>query len=186
MVEIVIGVLVIVLIIILSSFLIANYNILVKLRNRVKDQWAQVDVVLKKRADLIPNLVETVQGYAKHENDTLEAVIQARNKFVDATNKTDEMKADASIVNTLGKLMAVSENYPELKANINFLDLQKNLKELEDKIQYARQFYNDTVLKYKDSIEMFPSNLVAKLFGFKQEEFFEVDEEDREAPEVNF
>lgn len=177
---------IIVVVVLLILYLMSTYNALVKLRNMVKDQWAQVDVVLKKRADLIPNLVETVKGYASHEKDTLEAVINARNKAVSATSTKEEMEANGELTQALSRLLALTESYPDLKANTNFLDLQASLKETEDKISYARQFYNDTVLKYKNKLEMFPSNIVASLFHFKPEEFFEVTAADREVPKVQF
>ncbi len=167
-------------------FLGTTYNSLVSLRNKVKDQWSQIDVLLKRRTDLIPNLVETVKGYAKHESETLENVIAARNKVVDAKTTEEEIKADGELSRALGRLMAVAESYPDLKANTNFLDLQANLKETEDKIQYARQFYNDAVLVYKNKLEMFPSNIVAAMFGFKPEAFFEASEADKEVPKVQF
>ena len=167
-------------------FIGTTYNSLVSLRNKVKDQWAQIDVLLKRRTDLIPNLVETVKGYAKHESETLENVIAARNKVVDAKTTEEEIKADGELSRALGRLMAVAEAYPDLKANTNFLDLQANLKETEDKIQYARQFYNDAVLIYKNKLEMFPSNIIASMFGFKQEAFFEASEADKEVPKVQF
>ena len=167
-------------------FLGTTYNSLVSLRNKVKDQWSQIDVLLKRRTDLIPNLVETVKGYAKHESETLENVIAARNKVVEAKTTEEEIKADGELSRALGRLMAVAEAYPDLKANTNFLDLQANLKETEDKIQYARQFYNDAVLVYKNKIEMFPSNIVAGIFGFKPEAFFEASEADKEVPKVQF
>lgn len=167
-------------------FLGTTYNSLVSLRNKVKDQWSQIDVLLKRRTDLIPNLVETVKGYAKHESETLENVIAARNKVVEAKTTEEEIKADGELSRALGILMAVAEAYPDLKANTNFLDLQANLKETEDKIQYARQFYNDAVLVYKNKIEMFPSNIVAGIFGFKPEAFFEASEADKEVPKVQF
>ena len=167
-------------------FLGTTYNSLVSLRNKVKDQWSQIDVLLKRRTDLIPNLVETVKGYAKHESETLENVIAARNKVVDAKTTEEEIKADGELSRALGRLMAVAEAYPDLKANTNFLDLQANLKESEDKIQYARQFYNDAVLNYKNKLEVFPSNIVASLFNFKPEAFFEIDEASKEAPKVQF
>ena len=173
-------------VVVIVLYVIATYNSLVGLRNKVKDQWSQIDVLLKRRSDLIPNLVETVKGYAKHESETLEQVIQARNKFVAAKTTEEEIKADGELSACLGRLMAVSESYPELKANTNFINLQENLKETEDKIQYSRQFYNDSVLKYKDKLEMFPSNIVAKLFGFKPEAFFEIDEASKEVPKVQF
>lgn len=176
----------IVVVVLVVMFVIATYNSLVQLRNKVKDQWSQIDVLLKRRSDLIPNLVETVKGYAKHESETLEQVIQARNKFVAAKTTEEEIKASGELSACLGRLMAVSEAYPELKANTNFIDLQNNLKDTEDKIQYARQFYNDAVLKYKDKIEMFPSNVIANMFGFKPESFFEANEEDKKVPKVQF
>lgn len=179
-------VIIIAIVVLIVLYLIITYNGLVKLRNMVKDQWAQVDVLLKRRADLIPNLVETVKGYASHEKDTLEAVINARNKVVTAKTTEEEMKASGELTGALNRLFALAESYPDLKANTNFVDLQNNLKESEDKISYARQFYNDAVLKYKNKLEMFPSNIVASIFGFKPEAFFEVAEKDKEVPQVKF
>lgn len=182
MIGIIIGGVVLLLII----YFVITYNGLVRLRNMVKDQWSQIDVHLKRRADLIPNLVETVKGYAKHESETLENVIKARNKAINAGNMEDEMKANGELTSALNKLFALAESYPDLKANSNFIDLQNNLKETEDKISYARQFYNDAVLKYKNKLEVFPSNIVAKMFGFKPEAFFEVLDTEREVPKVKF
>ena len=179
----IIGIVVLVLIL---CFVIANYNSLVGLRNKVKDQWAQIDVVLKKRADLIPNLVETVKGYAKHESETLEAVIAARNKVVSAKSPAEEIEANKELSSTLSRLLVVAESYPELKANENFKDLQSNLKDCEEDIKHARQFYNDMVLTYKNKIEMFPSNIIAGIFGFKPEPFFEANDAERETPQVKF
>ena len=173
-------------IVILVLYFIASYNGLVKLRNMVKDQWAQIDVLLKRRADLIPNLVETVKGYASHEKETLDAVITARNKAVSAQTPADEMKAIGELNQALGRLFALTESYPDLKANTNFMDLQSNLKDSEDKISYARQFYNDAVLKYKNKLEMFPTNIVASMFGFKPEPFFEANDKEKETPQVKF
>ena len=181
MIWIIVGVVVLILLYVMST-----YNGLVKLRNMVKDQWAQIDVLLKRRADLIPNLVETVKGYTKHESETLEAVINARNKAVSATGAEEEMKANGELTGALNKLFALAESYPDLKANTNFLDLQNNLKETEDKISYARQFYNDAVMKYQNKIEMFPSNIVAGLFRFKPEKFFEANEAEKENVKVEF
>ena len=175
-----------VIIAVIVLYFISTYNGLVKLRNKVKDQWAQIEVLLKRRADLIPNLVETVKGYASHEKETFDAVISARAKAVSAGTVEEEMKAAGDLSQALGRLMAISEAYPELKANTNFIDLQNNLKDTEDKIAYARQFYNDAVLLYKNKLEMFPSNVVANLFGFKPEPFFEAEEADREVPKVQF
>ena len=171
---------------VIVMFFVSTYNGLVKLRNMVKDQWAQIDVLLKRRADLIPNLVETVKGYAKHESETLEAVINARNKAVSATTTEEEIKANGELSGALSRLFALAESYPDLKANQSFLDLQNNLKETEDKIAYARQFYNDAVLKYKNKLEMFPSNIVAGMFGFKPEPFFEATDAEKENPQVKF
>lgn len=173
-------------VVIIALWVISTYNGLVSLRNRVRDQWAQIDVLLKRRSDLIPNLVETVKGYAKHESSTLEAVINARNKAVNATNVHDSAEANGELTQALTHLFALSESYPELKANTNFMDLQNNLKDTEDKIASMRQFYNDAVLTYTNKLEMFPSNLVAMIFGFKAEEFFKVSETDKELPKVQF
>ena len=173
-------------VLLLLIFVAGTYNSLVGLRNKVKDQWSQIDVLLKRRADLIPNLVETVKGYAKHESETLEDVIAARNSVAQAKTTEEEIKADGELSRALGRLFAVAEAYPDLKANTNFMDLQNNLKETEDKIQYARQFYNDAVLKYKDKMEQFPSNIVASIFKFKPEAFFETDDASKEVPKVQF
>jgi len=174
-------------ILILIMYAIGVFNKLVNARNKVKDQWAQIDVQLKKRVDLIPNLVETVKGYAKHEKETLNEVVAARNSFNTANTVEDEIQANNQITGALNKLFALSESYPDLKANSNFMSLQADLKDIEEKISYARQFYNDTVLTYNNIIEMFPSNIIAKMFGFKISEFFKVENsEEREAPKVSF
>ncbi len=171
---------------IIVLFVINTYNTLVGLRNKVKDQWAQIDVQLKRRFDLIPNLVETVKGYAKHESDTLEAVVKARNTYLSASTPEAQMKADGELTQAITKLFALSEAYPELKANENFKQLQSELTSTEDKISYARQFYNDIVMKYNNKIEMFPSNIVASMFKFKAQAFFEVNEEERQNVKVQF
>ena len=163
-------------VVLLVLYFIVTYNGLVSCRNKVKDQWSQIEVLLKRRADLIPNLVETVKGYATHEKETFDAVISARAKAMSANTKEDEMKASGEL----------SEAYPELKANTNFVSLQNSLQETEDKIAYARQFYNDAVLNYKNKIEMFPSNIVAGMFNFKAEPFFEAEEAAKEVPKVQF
>lgn len=170
----------------LIAYLIGTYNSLVNFRNKVKDQWSQIEVLLKRRADLIPNLVETVKGYATHEKSTLDEVISARNSVVNANSPHEEIQSNNMLTEALGKLMAVAEAYPDLKANTNFMSLQNDLTETEDKIAYARQFYNDSVLAYKNKLEMFPSNIVAGMFGFKPEEFFEAEQVDKEKPEVKF
>ncbi len=174
------------LVVIVAMYAAGVYNSLVSLRNKVKDQWAQIDVQLKRRFDLIPNLVETVKGYAKHEKETFEKVIAARNNFSKAKTPEAEMKANNELSGALTRLLAVAENYPELKANENFTALQKELTETEDKISYARQFYNDNVMHYKNKIEMFPSNIVANIFKFKPEPFFEITETEKKNVEVKF
>jgi len=174
-------------VVVIGIFVASSYNKLVVNRNKVKDGWAQIDVQLKKRADLIPNIVETVKGYAKHEKDTLEDVIKARNSFNTATTVEEEIEANNQITGALNRLFALSEAYPDLKANANFLSLQNDLKDVEEKISYARQFYNDIVLKYNNAVEMFPSNIIAKMFNFKQEKFFEIENaKEKEAPKVSF
>ena len=177
---------VIVIVVIIALWFIGTYNSLVGLRNRVKDQWSQIDVQLKRRADLIPNLVETVKGYAKHEKSTFEDVVNARNAVANASTKEEEMKANGELSGVLNRLFALAEAYPELKANENFMSLQNDLKESEDKISMMRQFYNDTVLSYNNKVQTIPSNIVANLCHFKEETFFQVDEKDRETPKVSF
>ena len=177
---------IVVVVLLILAYFVSTYNTLVRLRNKVKDQWAQIDVVLKNRYDLIPNLVETVKGYAKHEKDTLEAVISARNSAVSASTPEDEMKADGEVTKALSKLFALAESYPELKANENFMDLQNNLKEIEEKIRFARQFYNDSAMGFNNLVQMFPSNIIANMFGFKKFEYFKAEEKEKEVPKVEF
>lgn len=177
---------VIVFLLIVLLLIIIGYNQLIKLKNMVNDQWSQIDILLKRRYDLIPNLVEIVKGYAKHEKETLETVINARNKATSSKSIDDSVSANNELEGALSKLFALSEAYPNLKANTNFLDLQNNLKETEDKIFYARQFYNDSVLKYNNKVEMIPTNIIAILFGFKKYQFFEVTEEEKQAIKIKF
>jgi len=180
------GIIIGAIVLILVVWFVSTYNKLIKLRNKKDDQWSQIEVQLKRRADLIPNLVETVKGYAKHENETFEEVIKARNTYVSATTPEEEMKASGAVTEALSKLFALSENYPELKANENFMSLQNDLKDTEDKISYARQFYNDSVLTYNNKVEMVPSNIVAGLANFKKAAFFEASEKEKETPKVSF
>lgn len=170
----------------IAMYAVSTYNGLVNARNKVKDQFSQIDVQLKRRFDLIPNLVETVKGYAKHESETLEKVIQARNNYANAKTEAEKVAASNEMSRGVMNIMALAESYPDLKANTNFTDLQNQLKDVEDKIGYARQFYNDTVLMYNNKVEMFPSNLVASMFGFKKETFFEADNHERENVQVKF
>lgn len=183
---IIILIVVIVLIILVAGYFVKTYNSLIKLRNRVKDSWSQIEVQLKRRFDLIPNIVETVKGYAKHESDTLKGVIEARNKFGVATTPEEEMNANNQLTAAMKSLFAISESYPELKADKNFMSLQENLTETENKIAITRQFYNDTVLTLNNKIEMFPSNIVASMFKFKKEAFFETSEKEKENIKVEF
>ena len=158
---------------------VAIYNKLIKLRNTVKSSWSDIDVQLKKRYDLVPNLVETVKGYASHEKTTFENVTKARNMAMNASSPADKAKAENMLTSTLKSLFALAEAYPDLKANTNFLQLQSQLKELEDNIEYARRYYNAVVRDFNITIESFPSNIIAGTFNFNQEEFFEL-----ESPEV--
>lgn len=167
-------------------FCVATYNGLVKSKNKCLSAWAQIDVQLKRRADMIPNIVETVKGYAKHEKETLEGAIHARNNYMTASTPEEQMKNAGELSRAVGRLMMLQESYPDLKANDQFISLQNNLKETEDKISYARQFYNDDVKQYRNKIEMFPSNLIASLFHFETMNFFQTDEESKEVPKVKF
>ena len=162
------------------------YNKLVRIRQHLKDSWSGVDVELKRRYDLIPNLVETVKGYASHEAETLEAVIAARQGGVDADGPAAQAEAENVITGALGRLFALSEAYPDLKADSSFLNLQEELSGIEGKIAYARQYYNDSVTRYHNAIESFPSNLIAGGFGFTKREYFETDGEARGPVEVQF
>lgn len=172
---------------VLVVWFLGAYNGLVRLRNRVKEGWAQIDVQLKRRHDLIPNLVETVKGYATHEKSTLEEVIQARNQATQASGVEGKAAAEQGLTGALGRLMVVVEQYPDLKANTNFLALQEELSSTENKIGFARQFYNEQVMQYKTKRESIPSNFVAGMFNFKAESFFELtDEAQREVPKVKF
>ena len=173
----------------LLIFFWAAYNGLVRLRNQVKNAWAQIDVQLKRRYDLIPNLMETVKGYMTHERETLEAVTNARNlaQQVSSAGAGARAKAEGELSSALSRLLAVVENYPDLKANQNFLALQEELTSTENKISFSRQYYNDSVLRYNNQTQMFPSNFVASMTGFKASEFFEVTlAVEREAPKVSF
>lgn len=166
--------------------LVALFNRLVVLRNRVDNAWAQIEVQLKRRYDLIPNLVETVKGYATHESKTLEAVVQARNMAMGAQGVADKGQAEGMLTGALKTLFAVAEAYPDLKANQGFLDLQEKLADAENKIAYARQFYNDTVMTFNTLIQSFPALLVAKPFGFTAREYFEAEPEADTVPQVKF
>ena len=179
---IVIGVLVVLLI----GWLILGYNGLVSRRNRVDGAWSQIDVQLKRRYDLIPNLVETVKGYAAHERGTLEAVTEARANAINAQGPAEQAEAENQLTGALKSLFAVSEAYPDLKANQNFLNLQEELTSSEDRIAYARQFYNDSVVSYNTKIQQFPTVFIAKGFNFEARELFDAAPEDTEPVRVQF
>ena len=171
----------------LAVYLIVLYNGLVQKRNRVDNSWAQIEVQLKRRRDLIPNLVETVKGYAAHERGTFEAVTQARAAAAGAQGPAQTAAAEGILSQALGRLFAVAEAYPDLKASTNFLDLQQQLQETENKIAVSRQVYNDTVLTFNNAIQTFPAVILANSFGFTKREFFEVEQAaEREVPHVSF
>lgn len=167
-------------------YAISAYNGLVNKRNKVANSWSQIDVQLKRRFDLIPNLLETVKGYAAHEKQTFEAVVQARNNFMSAGSHQEAMKANSELSQGLNRLLAITEAYPELKANENFQELQRELSRTEDKITYARQFYNDVTMNYNNAVQMFPTSIFANRFNFIEEPFFTIDEKETAAPQVKF
>jgi len=180
-----------IIVVLLLCFVVGIYNSLVSLKLRTENAWAQIDTQLKRRFDLIPNLVETVKGYAKHESETLEKVIEARNQYVAANGSVEgSAKAEGMLEGAISKLFALAESYPELKANQNFAALQVELTGTEDKIAYARQFYNDTVQMYNEKLMVFPNNIVVSMFGagkFAPKTFFEVtNEAEREPVKVSF
>ena len=185
MIEIIIGIIVLILVIVLLVFL-SYYNKIIRLENRIDNSWAQIDVQLKRRTDLIPNLMETVKGYMKHEKEVLENVTKARSALMSAKSPQENIDADNMLTGALKSLFAVSENYPDLKANQNFLNLQDELTHTEDKIAYSRQHYNDTVLSFNNTIETFPGIIFAKRMGKKEREMLQIPEADRELPKVSF
>jgi len=175
-----------IIIIIVALAIVAIYNSLVVKRARVNNGWAQIDVQLKRRYDLIPNLVETVKGYAAHEKEVLEKVAELRSRAMGATNPKESAEANNMLTSTLKTLFAVAENYPTLKANENFMRLQEELTATENKIAFARQFYNDVVMDFNATIQKFPQNIIASIFNFTGREFFEAPTEEREAVKVKF
>ena len=171
---------IVILVVVVIGYVVITYNGLVSMRNRIENAWAQIDVQLKRRYDLIPNLVETVKGYAAHERETLENVVQARNMAMTAQGPQDQAAAENMITGALKSVFALQEAYPDLKANENFLNLQEELTGTEGRIAYARQFYNDSVYRYNTKIQSVPSNIIANQFNFDEREYFEVDEASRE------
>jgi LemA protein len=172
---------------VLAIGVVTVYNSLIQLKNKVDEGWADIETQLKRRYDLIPNMVETVKGYAKHESKTLEAVTQARNMAMSAKTPEEKIKAENALSGTLKTLFAVAENYPELKANQNFMDLQATLKEVEEKLQLSRRYYNATVRDFNTKVEIFPNNLIANIFKFTRRDFFEIENpEERQNVKVSF
>ncbi len=180
-------IIVLVVVVALVLWVISLYNKLVRFRNQVRNAWSQIDVQLKRRHDLIPNLVETAKGYMKHERETFEAITQARAAAMGAQGPADAAKAESQLQGALSRFNLVVENYPELKANTNFLSLQEELTSTENKIGFARQFYNDQVMQFNNLIESVPTNIVAGMFQFTKSDFFEIEEPaEREVPKVSF
>ncbi len=177
---------VLILVVLVLIYLVAAYNGLIRRRNQIENAWSQIDVQLKRRHDLIPNLVETVKGYAAHERETLDAVIKARNAAVGAHSPAEQAAAEGQLTGTLRQLFALGEAYPDLKANQNFLALQEELSATEGRVAYARQFYNDSVLEYNNKLQQFPTMYFARMLKFDRREYFEADEAARTAPTVEF
>ena len=177
---------ILVIVAVLVIFVIASYNGLVRSRMQTKEAWSQIDVQLKRRNDLLPNLIETVKGYAKYESSTLEQVTNLRNQVAAATSPAEAMKASDQLSRTVSGIFAVAENYPDLKASANFIKLQEELTNTENKISYSRQLYNSVTSNYNVKLETFPSNIIAGLFSFKAAEFLETPEEEKAVPKVDF
>lgn len=180
------GILLIGIAVVLVFYLIGTYNSFVVLKTRIQEALSGIDVQLKRRAELIPNLVETVKGYAKHEKSVFENVTKARSALMSAGTLQEKAEANNQVAGALKSLFAVAEAYPDLKANTNFQDLQRQLEDTEDKVAYSRQFYNSNVLEFNSKIQLFPSNVIANMFGFKSAEFFAANEEERKAVKVSF
>lgn len=182
-----IGLIILLVVVLALIALVGIYNGLIRARNHVKEAWSDIDVQLKRRYDLIPNLVETVKGYASHENKTFQQVTEARAQAMKAQTAAEHGAAEAKLTGLIGSIMAVAENYPELKASENFKELQAELSDTENKIQAARRFYNNQVLTYNNKLEVFPTNIIGGMFNFKSEEFFEMENEaERNNPQVSF
>ena len=182
----ILGIIIIFVVVIFLLIFVSYYNRIIRLENRIDNSWAQIDVQLRRRAELIPNLMETVKGYMKHEKEVLENVTKARTSLMDAKTPQINIEADNMLTGALKTLFAVAENYPDLKANQNFLNLQDELTHTEDKIAYSRQHYNDTVLSFNNTIETFPGNFFARRMGKKEREMLQIPEASRELPKVKF
>lgn len=181
-----VALIIVVILVVIVGFMIATYNELVQLRNKVKNAFSQIDTQLQRRFDLIPNLVETVQGFASHEKELLENVTASRSGYINAGTNQEKLAMNNQLTAGLRSLFAVAESYPELKSNTNFLNMQEELSDTEDKIMYSRQFYNDAVTMYNNKIQMFPGSIIAGMFGFTEEELYDADEKANEAPRVKF
>lgn len=177
---------VIIVILLFAVYVVASYNRFIILRNRIREAFSGIDVQLKRRTDLIPNLISTVKGYAKHEKEVFQNVTKARSALLSARSMGEKAEANNMVTSALKSLFAVAEAYPELKASMNFQDLQRQLEDTEDKIAYSRQFYNSNVLDYNNKIAVFPGNVIAGIFGFKENEFFQTAEEEKKNVKVDF
>ncbi|MFP4402684.1 MAG: LemA family protein [Candidatus Nanoarchaeia archaeon] len=176
-------------VVVIGLWILLTYNAFVRLKNQVENAWSQIDVQLKRRTDLIPNLINTVKGYAKHERETLDSVTEARSQLMSAQERGDTKQmaeSDNMLTDALKSLFAVSEAYPDLKANTNFLQLQEELSGTENKISAARQYFNDMVMSFNTKLQSFPASIIGNMFGFKEKEFFEIPEEQKEVPNVEF
>ena len=182
----IIGIIILVLVVAVIGAFISIYNGLVTVKQKVKNAWSQIEVQLQKRFDLVPNLVETVKGYAKHEKEVLDKVTELRSSWASAKSNSEKVEVENQFAGALKTIMAVAENYPELKANANFAKLQDDLKGTEDKVAFSRQFYNDTVTRFNDKLQVFPTNIIGSMFGFKEEELFKTDDAAKAAPKVQF
>ncbi|PNX47875.1 MAG: hypothetical protein BV459_03535 [Thermoplasmata archaeon M11B2D] len=182
----IIGIIVVIIVVGIVIWILSFYNKVIRSENRIDNAWAQIDVQLKRRADLIPNLMETVKGYMNHERQTLEAVTKARSAIMTAKTPQESINADNMLTGALKTLFAVAESYPDLKANQNFLQLQDELTHTEDKIAYSRQHYNDSVLSFNNTIETFPGNIFAGMMGKKERQMLQIPEASREVPKVSF
>ena len=182
----IIGLIVLLIVVIILLWFFGYYNRVIRYENQIDNAWGQIDVQLKRRADLIPNLMETVKGYMNHERGTLEAVTKARSAIMTAKTPQESMDADNILTGALKSLFAVAESYPDLKANQNFLQLQDELTHTEDKISYSRQHFNDSVLQFNNLIETFPGNIFAKMMGKKERQMLQIPEASREVPKVSF
>lgn len=184
--SLILGAVPVIILVLIVVFIIVTHNDLVRLKNKVKNSFAQIETQLQRRFDLIPNLVETVMGFATHEKELLENVTASRSGYMNAGSNEERLAMNAQLTSNLRSLFVVAENYPELKANTNFLQLQNELAETEDKVAYARQFYNDAVTMYNNKLQMFPGNLVAGMFGFTEEALLDADDAVNEVPKVKF